>query len=183
MPLKFPKLWFLYIWKKKTADFQLFKHPKDASPPQKWNVLISMPMLFYTEKKTCCKRAIKTLQLIFWCSQMEVSSQSGAWLGVFQELAGPLVWLGIHSLKENLGILLRHLQSPYISIWFFSLCGFGSVSFSSISVSKPPSSSSQQVRKPCFSCSVFKTFWNTSYLPLRGRIKKYRAESQFISKF
>lgn len=48
-----------------------------------------------------------------------LTEQSRAGLGVFQELAGPLVWPGIHFHKEDLGILLRHRNPPYIPYFIF----------------------------------------------------------------
>lgn len=79
-------------------------------------------------------------------SHREGVLQSRAGPGVFQELAGLLVCLGIHFHKEDLGNLLRHRKPPYIPIPFFTVCGFGSVSFSSTKCVLSSSSSSQQVR-------------------------------------
>ena len=44
---------------------------------------------------------------------------SGAGPGVFQELADPLVCPGIHFHKEDLSILLRHHNPPYIPYFIF----------------------------------------------------------------
>lgn len=63
-----------------------------------------------------------------WVSFYSVPPSEASWrlqtsphtgLGVFQELAGPLVWPGIHFHKEDLGILLRHRDPPYIPYFIF----------------------------------------------------------------